>query len=80
MTNRLFSYYLQILLPVPALIWTAVYEGSLYFWGSLLVYIFYRMVTDANKLINSGAISKNDQWQLFTPFLSVKYFRQLYFK
>jgi len=77
--NTLVIYYLQITIPLPILIWTGLYECSMYFWGLLIVYIFYRMVTDANKLINSGAISKNDQWQLFTPFLSIKYFKQLYF-
>jgi len=76
--NTLAIYYLQILVPLPVLLWVGLYECSHYFWGLLIIYVFYRMVTDANKLINSGAISKKDQWQLFTPFLSVKYFKQLY--
>ena len=76
--NTLSVYYLQILLPVPFVALVGVTMCSLYFFGALFVYMLYRMVTDANKLINSGAVSKKDQWQMFTPFVSIKYFKQLY--
>jgi hypothetical protein len=77
--TTLVKFYLQILVPLPVLLLVGLYGSSWDFWILILIYIFYRMVTDANKLINSGAISKKDTWQLFTPFISVKYFKQLYF-
>jgi hypothetical protein len=76
--NTLSVYYLQILLPLPVLAVIGITMCSMYFVGALFVYMLYRMVTDANKLINSGAVSGKDKWQMFTPFLSIKYFKQLY--
>ena len=69
-------YYLKILLPIPLLIWAAYYNGKLFVIG-LLLYLIYRQFIDAAKLYRAGVIKRNQMWY---PLLSVRYFKDLYFK
>jgi hypothetical protein len=81
---KLFSYYLQIVLPFPILyLFLEVLHSSWSFFIGLLLYaIVYRGFTDGYRLQKLGLIGKNELWKMFIPFSTfrLKYFRELYFE
>ncbi len=78
---KLFAFYLQILLPLPLLVFICKLDSATVFCASLMVYaLIYRPLTDAKRLADIGAIKRNEKWKLFIPFYRLNYFYELYFK
>jgi hypothetical protein len=80
---KLFSYYLQIMLPFLFLFALSKLFGSFTFVVGLFFYVFvYRPFVDGYKLLRTGLIDKNSFWKLFIPFnpFRLKFFHQLYFE
>lgn len=74
--KNLLIYYFQILLPIPLMVWTST-KNSKMFVMTLVFYLLYRYLIDGLKLYRNGIISNKER---LYPFLSIKYFKELYFK
>lgn len=46
----------------------------------VLLYYFYREITDFYRLYQKGIIDKNTFWKFFIPFWRTQYFKELYFQ
>ena len=46
----------------------------------VLLYVFYRGITDFYRLYQKGIISKKDFWKIYIPFWRTQYFKELYFQ
>lgn len=81
---KLLSYYIQILLPIPILIFfNKVLNSPVLFFSGLILYaVVYRGLIDGYRLQRLGILAKKDFWKMFTPFhlFRVKYFTELYFQ
>ena len=75
--KNLLIYYFQIILPLPLLIWAAINGTSRMFVLLLALYFIYRYYVDGYKLYRAGIISNKERMY---PFLSIRYFKQLYFE
>lgn len=77
----LIIFYFLILLPAPGLYWLAKQGESSLFVLFLFLYVFvYRIVTDGNRLVKKGLITRKEVFKLFIPLWSLKYFKELYFE
>lgn len=76
---KLFSYYLQILLPLPVIYFIhEIQPSSTVFLIMVLVYyIIYRGLVDGFRLQKLGLLEKGSLWKMFVPFYG---FRRKYFK
>ena len=78
--KNLIIYYFTILIPLPILVWLAFSNKTNSFVILLLFYaLVYRPIIDGYRLIEKGVISKKGFWELFIPFWSIKWFKELYF-
>lgn len=58
------------------MVWTST-KNSKMFVMTLVFYLLYRYLIDGLKLYRNGIISNKER---LYPFLSIKYFKELYFK
>ena len=71
------AYYLATILPLVAIIY-GLKDNPTAFVICLLLYIVYRPLLDAYKLISKGIIAKKDWLKMYNPWFSRNYFRELY--
>ena len=74
--KNLLIYYFQILIPIPLMVWAST-KNSKMFVMTLVFYLLYRYFIDGLKLYRNGIISNKER---LYPFLSIRYFKELYFK
>lgn len=79
---KLFSYYLQIILPIGILLWLSKIDSPILFVSGLFIYILiYRPIIDYFRLFELGIVKKKtDFWLVLFPYYTTKYFYNLYFK
>lgn len=78
--KNLFFYYFVILAPIPVLGWLALKSTSYNFLIGLIIYYFYRCITDGLRLVAINCIKKDEFWKTFIPFWNSTFFVQQYFK
>jgi hypothetical protein len=78
--KNLIVYYIQILLPIPFMYFTAKNENPILFCTLLVFYYIYRIFTDYYRLLKKNVVKKNDFLSFIRPFWTVRYFKELYFE
>jgi hypothetical protein len=78
---KLLSYYLQIVLPIPLMVWLAKLDAYLFVAGLFFYVLVYRTLVDYFRLVDLGIFTKKtDFWKLLVPLYRIKVFHELYFK
>ena len=79
--KKLLLFYFLIIIPIPVIY--AVYKIEVPVLALILILLYvliYRPIIHGLRLQELGIIDKKEFWFLFSPFYSVKYFTNLYFK